>query len=79
MKTISRFSTRKHMTIGLMALGVLVFRFGGWASFTKISGAIIASGRIEVDQNRQIVQHPDGGVVQDILIDEGDFVTLNQT
>lgn len=79
MKTTARFSTRKHITIGLLALGVLVFGFGGWASFTKISGAIIASGRIEVDQNRQIVQHPDGGVVQDILIDEGDLVTLNQT
>ena len=32
------------------------------------------SGQIEVDQNRQTVQHPDGGVVADILVDEGDTV-----
>ena len=40
----------------------------------QLSGAIIASGQIEVDQNRQIVQHPDGGVVAEILVDEGDTV-----
>ena len=40
----------------------------------QLSGAIIASGQIEVDQNRQIVQHPDGGVVAEILVEEGDTV-----
>lgn len=73
------FSTRKHMTIGITALLVLVLGFGGWASLTTISGAIIASGRIEVDQNRQVVQHPDGGVVREILVKEGDTVTAEQT
>ncbi|MEL6208425.1 MAG: biotin/lipoyl-binding protein, partial [Pseudomonadota bacterium] len=40
----------------------------------NIAGAIIASGRIEVDRNRQIVQHPVGGVVAEITVDEGDRV-----
>lgn len=30
---------------------------------------------IEVDQNRQVAQHLDGGVVTEILVDEGDLVT----
>jgi multidrug efflux pump subunit AcrA (membrane-fusion protein) len=30
---------------------------------------------IEVDQNRQVVQYLDGGVVTEILVDEGDLVT----
>jgi HlyD family secretion protein len=67
------------MTIGLIAMLLLVGGFGGWAAFTKISGAVVASGQVEVDQNRQVVQHPDGGVVQDILVDEGDFVEADQT
>lgn len=29
---------------------------------------------IEVDQNRQVAQHLDGGVVTEILVDEGDLV-----
>jgi HlyD family secretion protein len=38
---------------------------------TTLAGAIIAPGQIEVSQNRQVVQHPDGGVVQEILVVEG--------
>jgi HlyD family secretion protein len=34
-------------------------------------GAVVASGRIEVAQNRQVVQHPDGGVVAEIAVEEG--------
>jgi HlyD family secretion protein len=37
-------------------------------------GAVIASGRVEVAQNRQVVQHLDGGVVAEILVEEGDQV-----
>jgi HlyD family secretion protein len=40
----------------------------------QISGAVITTGQIEVDRNRQVVQHPDGGVVDEIIVDEGDAV-----
>ncbi|MGR3316189.1 HlyD family type I secretion periplasmic adaptor subunit [Roseovarius indicus] len=69
-----RWSVRGPMTVGLIGLLLLVGGFGTWASITTISGAIIAPGRIEVDQNRQVVQHPDGGVVAAIEVDEGDVV-----
>ncbi len=70
------WSARAPMAIGLLGLFVLVGGFGGWAVFANISGAIIANGRIEVDQNRQVVQHPDGGVVAEILVDEGTVVEI---
>ncbi|MEO1640791.1 MAG: HlyD family type I secretion periplasmic adaptor subunit [Pseudomonadota bacterium] len=69
-----RWSARKHLTIGGIALLILVGGFGTWAVMAQISGAVITSGQIEVDRNRQVVQHPDGGVVQDIIVDEGDTV-----
>lgn len=68
------YPLRVPMTLGILALLVLVGGFGTWAATTNISGAIIASGSIEVDQNRQVVQHPDGGVVAEIVADEGDTV-----
>ena len=68
------WSAVRPMIVGLIALLTLLGGFGTWAAMTNISGAIIASGRIEVDQNRQVVQHPDGGVVAEILADEGDVV-----
>ncbi len=73
-----RWSARIPLTFGVLGLLILVGGFGTWAVKTNISGAIIATGRIEVDQNRQIVQHPDGGVVEDIQVKEGDLVEQGQ-
>lgn len=72
--TTARWPVRKHMAIGGLALLVLVGGFGTWAVTAQISGAVIASGQIEVERNRQVVQHPDGGVVEEIIVDEGDTV-----
>jgi HlyD family type I secretion membrane fusion protein len=72
MKT--EWSSRRPLTLGILALVILVGGFGGWAGTTQITGAVIVSGLIEVDQNRQIVQHQDGGIVTHILVDEGDVV-----
>ncbi|MBN9888804.1 HlyD family type I secretion periplasmic adaptor subunit [Salipiger abyssi] len=72
------FPLRKPMMYGLFALLVLVGGFGTWAATTEISGAIIAGGQIQVDQNRQVVQHADGGTVAEILVDEGDVVEKGQ-
>jgi len=69
----AKWSAGRPMTIGILALFILVGGFGAWAVKAQISGAIVASGKIEVDQNRQVVQHPDGGVVEEILVDEGDI------
>ncbi len=65
---------RMPLFIGVFATILLVGGFGTWAIRATLAGAIIAPGQIQVDQNRQVVQHPDGGVVQTILVDEGDLV-----
>ncbi|MEQ8900451.1 MAG: HlyD family type I secretion periplasmic adaptor subunit [Roseovarius sp.] len=75
-RTTGTVSTvRGPMLVGLLGLVLLLGGFGTWAVTTTISGAIIAPGRIEVDQNRQVVQHPDGGVVAEINVKEGDRVS----
>ena len=74
-----RWSTTGPMTLGLLALLVLVGGFGAWSVMAQISGAVITSGQIEVDRNRQVIQHPDGGVVEAILVQEGDTVAKGDT
>ncbi|MEN9011760.1 MAG: HlyD family type I secretion periplasmic adaptor subunit [Yoonia sp.] len=74
-----RWSAKGPMTLGLIALLVLVGGFGTWAVMAQITGAVIASGQIEVDRNRQVIQHPDGGVVSAILVEEGDTVAKGDT
>ena len=72
------FSARRHIFGGLLTLLLLVGGFGLWATTTNIAGAIIAPGTIVVQQNQQVVQHPDGGVVAAIEAKEGDRVTAGQ-
>ncbi len=68
------FSPRAAVWTGAITLALLVFGFGGWSMLTHISGAIIAQGQLEVENNRQIVQHPDGGVVAEISVQEAQLV-----
>ncbi|SDX81882.1 HlyD family type I secretion periplasmic adaptor subunit [Roseicitreum antarcticum] len=72
--TARPWSARRPVLWGLLALLLLLGGFGAWAGFTRIAGAVIAPGRVEVEQNRQVVQHPDGGVVVAIHVSEGEVV-----
>ena len=67
-------SARRALIVGFVALALLIGGFGLWAGFSTIAGAVVASGQVEVDQNRQIVQHPDGGVIAEIAVKDGDTV-----
>ncbi len=69
-----RWSAWQPVLIGMLSLLLLFGGFGTWAVTSEIAGAIVASGRIEVDQNRQIVQHDTGGTVAEIAVVEGDTV-----
>ncbi|WP_444463821.1 HlyD family type I secretion periplasmic adaptor subunit [Rhodobacter capsulatus] len=73
-----RVSPRMALLLGYVTLAVLVGGFGVWSVASSIAGAVIASGQVEVDQHRQVVQHPDGGVVAQIEVHEGDRVAAGQ-
>jgi HlyD family secretion protein len=68
------WSARGPVLLGCLTLAVLIGGFGSWSVFATIAGAIVAPGQIQVEQNRQIVQHPDGGVVAEIHVTEGQTV-----
>ncbi len=65
---------RQLMFTGYVTLGVLVFGMGAWGAVSNISGAVVSSGSLEVEGNRQVVQHPTGGVIKAILARNGDHV-----
>ncbi|MBY6056027.1 HlyD family type I secretion periplasmic adaptor subunit [Leisingera daeponensis] len=79
MSVENNWPARRPLIIGLITLAVLVGGFGSWSVLSSISGAVVATGRIEVDRNRQVVQHLDGGIVAEILVDEGDMVQEGDT
>lgn len=71
-------SIRRYLLAGVASLGLLVAGVGGLAAMTKLSGAVIAPGRLVVDTNVKKVQHPSGGVIGAIRVREGDPVKAGQ-
>jgi len=69
---------RPFLLLGYTALALLVLGLGGWGVTARISGAVIASGQVEVLGNRQVVQHPTGGVVVEIIARDGDRVAAGE-
>ena len=68
------WGARGFIRFGLVCVLLLGGGFGTWAATAKLSGAVIAAGQLRVETNRQVVQHPDGGVVGQILARDGDRV-----
>ena len=66
-----KWSVARPMTLGLVTAAVLIGGTVGWGMMTSITGAVVTSGTLEVDQLRQVVQHADGGTVQEIHVTEG--------
>lgn len=65
---------RRPARIGALATLLLVGVLGGWASTTVIGGAVIAQGQAMVEGRAKVVQHPDGGRVAAIAVQDGDRV-----
>lgn len=74
MLSSSHQSIRRYMRFGLVAVALLVGGVGGWASLTRISGAVIATGVLVVDSHVKDVQHSTGGIVGEIAVRDGDRV-----
>ena len=63
--------------IAIMGYAIVILTFGvfgSWASVAKLDSAVFAPGTISLEGNRKVVQHLEGGIVQEILVDEADTV-----
>src|SRR3989338_4432546 len=59
---------------GVKALTIFAVFFLAWAAFLPIKSASIADGVIVLDFNRKTIQHLEGGIIDQILVKEGQMV-----
>ncbi|WP_341485907.1 HlyD family type I secretion periplasmic adaptor subunit [Thioclava sp. GXIMD4215] len=71
---MTRYSVRGPMMAGLAVLALGCGGFVAWAVATEIDGAVVTQGRVEVEARRQTLQHPDGGMVAEIFVRDGQTV-----
>jgi HlyD family type I secretion membrane fusion protein len=73
------WSTRGPLLAGAAAIIAGIGTFGAWSAATEINGAVIAPGQVQVEERRQQIQHPFGGVVAEIAVRDGGHVKAGQT
>jgi HlyD family secretion protein len=71
-------SIRKQTIIGLTLMFVVGGGFGAWAGFAPLASAVIAPGSFVATSKNKIVQHLEGGIIRQILAEEGDRVVEGQ-
>lgn len=69
---------RGPVRVGLIGLAVFFGGFLIWAAFMPMSGAAVAPGVVTVAGDRQAVQSLNGGVVEQLMVKEGDSVAAGQ-
>src|SRR5690606_23503764 len=75
---VDTFKLGRRVLAGSVMGLILLAGVGGWAATAQLTGAVIASGVVAVDQNLKSIQHRDGGIVSDIAVREGDVVKAGQ-
>ncbi|MEG1609689.1 MAG: HlyD family type I secretion periplasmic adaptor subunit [Bilophila sp.] len=65
---------RQGLVVIFLFFGVL----GMWATFSEISGAVVGQGKVKIETERKTIQHLEGGIVDEILVREGDTVRAGQ-
>lgn len=71
-------STRPIMFMGFTIIFLTFGVFGGWATVARIDSAVIAPGNVTLDGNRRTIQHFEGGIVEEILVEEAASVEKGQ-
>lgn len=67
-------SDLKVRRLGLAIVALTFGLFGTWAAFAPLDGAVYAPGVVTVQAYRKTVQHPEGGIVKEVLVHDGDIV-----
>src|SRR3989338_4994623 len=67
-----------HTRLGWWIVIAGVGWFFLWASLAPLDQGVPVSGTVTVATNKKAIQHPTGGVVEEILVREGDAVKAGQ-
>lgn len=77
------FSEVPRSIRGLVFVGFAIFAltfggFGVWAFTAPLAAAVMAPGSFVATGRNKMIQHLEGGIIKEIHVSEGDFVTAGQ-
>lgn len=69
---------RSPIVFGMLLIVVLFGVFGIWAALAPIDSAAIAQGTVVLNSSKKTIDHLEGGIVEEILVSEGQYVETGQ-
>ena len=67
-------NTKRAMVFGFALIGLTIGGFGLWSTTVPIASAVVANGQVVVASKRKQIQHPTGGAVRNIKVEDGQHV-----
>ena len=77
-ETLPFLHTNRVVWAGGSMVAVFFLGFVGWASVAPLQSAIVAPGTVIVESHRKQIQHLEGGIVKEILVQDGQTVKSGQ-
>ncbi len=71
-------SIKTHTISGILLMAVSFGGFGVWAFGAPLAAAVISQGSFVATGQNKTVQHLEGGIIKEILVNEGDKVKAGQ-
>jgi HlyD family secretion protein len=69
---------RQPLIAGSVVMAIFIGGLGVWSTVAPLESAALAPGIIAVESHRKTVQHLEGGIVAQILVKDGDYVSEGQ-
>ncbi len=69
---------RGWLIAGFAVIVLFVTSIGAWSALAPLQGAVVAPGVVAVSGYRKKIQHLEGGIVEKILVRDGDHVRRGQ-
>jgi HlyD family type I secretion membrane fusion protein len=72
-------ATRMPLVMGLWIMLALVCVILVWGSLAPIESAAVARGKVVLLSNKKTIQHLEGGIIESLMVKEGERVDAGQT
>ena len=70
--------SRRAIRVGVATIAIFFGAFGAWAALAPLDGTVVGAGILTVHGKRKTVQHREGGIIADLLVQDGDHVAEGQ-
>lgn len=71
-------SVRKQALFGVGLIALTFGGFGVWGATAPLAAAVISQGTFVATGENKIIQHLEGGIIEDVTVNEGDEVSVGE-